>query len=438
MGIIYSRGTRHIDGHKELTSEKGVRVLDSAEVIGKIYIPVTSANGKDITLEVKEGDEVKVGTRIGVGQGFYVPYFSPVSGKIVGVEKRFNSLVGRPINHLVIENDFKNEKANTLKVYDYETITKEEIIEGIKEAGIVGLGGAGFPTYVKYGATGIHTVLINACECEPFLTTDHEVVMSNLEMFCKGVSLLKRAAGAEKAIIGVKETKKDLIEAIKSAISSYEGLELKAVKDVYPAGWERTLIWNVFKKEYTNLPSEIGVIVNNAQTAIYVAQALLEGTPITHRVITVSGDAVKEPQNVLVPVGTPVSAIINALGGYTDEEILLLAGGPMCSKAQMNDQFVVEKQTGGLTVLAFKQNIEQACLRCGACTLNCPASLQPVEIKRAVEVKDVERLQQLKANSCIECGMCSYICPSKINVTESVRKAKLQLRIAAAKAAPKA
>lgn len=437
MGVIYSRGCSHIPGHKELTDNKEIKVLNSPEVVGKIYFPTASANGKDITLDVKEGDEVKVGTRLGVSQGFYVPYYSPVSGKIVATEKRFNSLVGRPINHLVIENDFKDEKIECLKKYTYESVTKEELVNGIKEAGIVGLGGAGFPTYIKYGANGIHTILINACECEPYLTTDHAVILQDVDIFMKGVSLLIRAASAEKAIIAVKKTKTDLIEAIGAKLSEYPGVELMPVKDIYPAGWERTLIWNVLKKEYKVLPSEVGVIVNNAQTAVAVAKAILFGEPITHRVITVSGDAIKDPQNVLVPVGTKVEEIIKAVGGYTSEEVLLLAGGPMCSKAQMNDQFVVEKQTGGLTVLAYKDTPEEACWHCGNCTLHCPASLQPVEIKRAVEAKDLEKLEKLQANSCIECGMCAYVCPSKINVTEFVRKAKLQLRIAAAKAAPK-
>lgn len=433
MGIIYSRGCARIPGKKELTAGKGIKVLDDPSVIGKIYFPVTSANGKDILLEVKEGDEVKVGTKLGVSQGFYVPYYSPVSGKIIATEKRFNSLVGRPINHLVIENDFKNESVESLNKYDYDTITKEEIVAGIKEAGIVGLGGAGFPTYIKYGAQGIHHILINACECEPYLTTDHETMLENIDLFLKGVSLLIKGAGADNAIVGIKKTKVDLITALNAKIGSYKNIEVRAVKDEYPAGWERTLIWNVFKKEYKALPSEIGVIVNNAQTAIAVAQALLEGKPITHRVVTVSGEGVNNPQNVCVPVGTPVGAIIEAIGGYSCEEVLLLAGGPMCSKSQMNDQFVTEKQTGGITVLKYVETEEEPCWHCGNCTLHCPASLQPVEIKQAVESKNLEKLEKLQANSCIECGMCSYICPSKINVTEFIRKAKLQLRIAAAK-----
>lgn len=435
MGVLFSRGGCHIDGHKDLTHGKPVIDLMNSKAVEKIYIPTVSANGKEITIEVKEGDKVKKGTRLGLGQGFYVPIFSSVSGTIVGKEKRFNALVGRPIDHLVIENDFKYEDAKSLKKYDYKTIKKEEIVEAIKEAGIVGLGGAGFPTYVKYGATDIDTVLINACECEPYLTTDNYAIVNDTEMMLKGVSLMRKAAGAEKAIIAFKNTHPDIKEAILNKLGDYEGIEICEVKDEYPAGWERTLITNVLKRSYKALPSEAHVIVNNAQTAIAVAKAILNGEPITERVVTVSGAAIKNPANVKVPVGAVVANIIEAIGGYEGEQAFLLAGGPMCSKAQMNDQFVVEKQSGGYTVLPYSEREEEACLRCGACVFHCPAHLQPVEIKEAVLKKDEKRLEDLCVTSCVECGMCSYICPSHIDVTEHIRKAKLILKIAAAKKA---
>jgi len=434
MGIIYSRGCKHIPGYKKLTDGKEIKVLASPKFI---YFPMLSGNGKEITLDVKEGDTVYKGTRLGIGQGFYVPYYSSVSGKVVGVEKRFNSLVGRPIDHLVIENDGKNTEKYSLKKFTLENATREQIIDAIKEAGIVGLGGAGFPTYVKYGAENINTVIINACECEPFLTTDHETMLKETEKFMVGCLLLKKAANADKVVICFKKSKKDLISLFTEEVKKYEGIEFKTVKDVYPAGWERTLIWNVIKKDYNMLPSEVNVIVNNIQTAVAVYEAVIEGKPITDRLITVSGNAIAEPANILVPVGTPVSEIIAACGGYTKEQVLLIPGGPMCGKPQMNDQFVTEKQTGGLTVLEYKDIKEEPCWHCGICTLNCPASLQPVEIARAVAAKDVERMQALQANKCIECGLCAFVCPSHINVTENIRKAKLQLKIAAAKAATK-
>ena len=439
MGLFTSKGSSHIEGHKEYTLHSDVIRIDDKKVIGKIYIPIVGANGKEIILEsgIDVGSEVKMWQKLGVAQGLYAPLFSPVSGKIIAKENRFNSLVGRPVAHLVIENDFKNTKAELLKTVTFDS-SREEIIAAIKEAGIIGLGGAGFPTFKKYeGVNGLNTLLVNGCECEPYLTTDYENMTSNAELLIHGIELLKKAAGAEKVIIAFKKGKAQLKDVISATIQDKKDVSIFEVDDVYPIGWERTLVRAVLKKEYDRLPSEIGAVVQNAQTVMAVARALLYGKPITHRVITISGDGLNKSANVFVPYGTVASSIIEFLGGYKEEDVVILTGGPMCSKGQMNDQFVIERQTGGLTVLKHVETILQACLRCGACTLNCSAHLQPVEIKDAFEKKDVARIAALKADKCIECGMCSYVCPSKIEVTDFMRKAKLQLRIEAAKLAVK-
>lgn len=431
LGILGSKGCLHIDGHKDLTKHSEIIEINDPSVVGKIYVPVVSGNGKEMTLLVNEGDEVKVNTKIGVSQGFEVPYYSSVSGKITGREKRFNALVGRPVDHLVIENDFKYEK-ESLPVVDVEKATKEELVAAIKEAGIIGLGGAGFPTYIKYNVDN-EVVLINGCECEPYLNTDYLTMKESANALVEGTKILIKAANAKRAIIAFKKGKEELKEAVAAAVESVENVSIAEVADVYPVGWERVLIRKVFKKEYNKLPSEVGVVVNNAQTAIAVYNALVKGEAITSRVITVSGNAVNGVGNYKVPVGTVVSSLIEFIGGYTEEEIDLLAGGPMTSKGQMNDKFIIERQHGGLTVLKHVDYKAQACLRCGACTTHCPMGLQPVEIKRAVEAKDVDRIIALEADKCVECGLCSFVCPSKIDVTESIKKAKLQLRIAAAK-----
>ena len=431
MSILASKGCLHIDGHKELTKELGIEVVTAESVIGKIYVPITGANGKPMTLLVKEGDEVKVNTKLGVAPGFDVPYYSSVSGKIIGQETRFNAVVGRPVPHLVIENDFKDEKVS-LPVVDVENATKEELVEALKEAGLVGLGGSGFPTYVKYQKDA-ELVLINGCECEPYLTTDQVVSPTKTDLLVKGIKILMKAANANKAMVAIKKGKPHLHEALVAAFENEENIEVVEVADVYPVGWERVLIRKVLRKEYDKLPNEVGVVVNNIQTAIAAADALLNGNAVTRKTITVSGNAVARVGNFEVPVGTVAGSLIEYLGGYTEENIILLAGGPMTSKGQMNDKFIIERQTGGLTVLKHIEVKSEACLRCGACTNHCPAGLQPVEIKRAVEAKDVDRMIALNADRCIECGLCSFVCPSKIDVTEAMKKAKLQLRIAAMK-----
>lgn len=438
MGLLVSKGSRHIDGNKAFTLHKDIIILEGEPALGKIYLPALQGNGRPIDYTVSEGDVVKKGQRIGLNQGFYVPVFAPVSGKILAKETRYSASVGRPIPHIVIENDFKYTEAQDLKVYDFASLEKEQIIAAIKEAGIVGLGGAGFPTYIKYeGCKNIEIVLINGCECEPYLTTDYERMIQATDKLMKGMLLLKEASSAKKVYLAIKKGKPELKAKLEQEIKNYENIELKLVDDVYPIGWERSLIRAIFKKEYVTLPSEVGVIVNNSQTAIAVAEALLEGKPITQRLVTVSGAAIKNSANVLVPVGTPVDKIIEKLGGYTEENVVLLAGGPMTSKGQMNDKFVIERPMGGLSVLKHVTYHEDPCLRCGECTLNCPARLQPVEIKDAVIAKDLVQIKALKADKCVECGMCSYVCPSNIEVTDYMRKAKLQLRVAAAKAAPR-
>ena len=431
MSILASKGCLHIDGHKELTKELGIEVVTAESVIGKIYVPITGANGKPMTLLVKEGDEVKVNTKLGVAPGFDVPYYSSVSGKIIGQETRFNAVVGRPVPHLVIENDFKDERVS-LPVVDVENATKEELVNALKEAGLIGLGGSGFPTYVKYQKDA-ELVLINGCECEPYLTTDQVVSPTKTDLLVKGIKILMKAANANKAMVAIKKGKPHLHEALVAAFENEENIEVVEVADVYPVGWERVLIRKVLRKEYDKLPNEVGVVVNNIQTAIAAADALLNGNAVTRKTITVSGNAVARVGNFEVPVGTVAGSLIEYLGGYTEENVILLAGGPMTSKGQMNDKFIVERQTGGLTVLKHVEVKSEACLRCGACTNHCPAGLQPVEIKRAVEAKDVDRMIALNADRCIECGLCSFVCPSKIDVTEAMKKAKLQLRIAAMK-----
>jgi electron transport complex protein RnfC len=234
-------------------------------------------------------------------------------------------------------------------------------------------------------------------------------------------------------MVAIKKGKPHLHEALVAAFENEENIDVVEVADVYPVGWERVLIRKVLRKEYDRLPNEVGVTVNNIQTAIAAANALLNGNAVTRKTITVSGNAVARVGNFEVPVGTVAGSLIEYLGGYTEENVILLAGGPMTSKGQMNDKFIVERQTGGLTVLKHVEVKSEACLRCGACTNHCPAGLQPVEIKRAVEAKDVDRMIALNADRCIECGLCSFVCPSKIDVTEAMKKAKLQLRIAAMK-----
>lgn len=431
MSIITSIGRLHIKGihdTKSLTAKSDVLRLDQKHQ-SKVYVPMVSPNAIPLTLNVKVGDEIKKGSIIGVRTDFNIPVFSPVSGKITATEMIFHATAGRPVNHLVIENDFKDEEEHVLTSIGKDA-TSEEIVEQMRQAGIVGLGGAGFPTYLKYkNVKDIHTILLNGVECEPFLTTDYKEMQFAREDLFIGAELLIKAAGAQKAIITFKSDKVDVLAKLNEIKADYPNVIIKTVPDVYPMGWERLLVKQIFKKTYKSYPSEIGVVVNNVQTAIAVKKAVIDGQVMLEKSITVSGTAIKEKANVIVPLYTKAADIVDFLGGYTHENVNLLMGGPMTSKAQMNDQCVVLPNCNSITVMKKVEYKTEACLRCGECTLHCPAGLQPVEIKNAVDSKNNERILALKPIDCIGCGLCSYICPSKIEVNESVKKAKILYQI---------
>ena len=434
MNIFGTKGKTHIEGHKSLTTSAPILEL-AKEKVAKVYLPLLSPNGKEIKVCVADGDRVLVGTKYAERTDFYVPQYSPIAGTVLGKEMRYSAVVGRPINHLVIENDFTYEEAkDVLKVVSIDD-SKEVIFEAIKEAGLVGLGGAGFPTYVKYNnPQNIHTILVNAVECEPYLTTDFFATQMEPEMLCKALQFLIKVSGAEKAIIAYKQHKgveKEPMEAaLEPIVANYPNVELRRVPDVYPMGWERLLVKTVFNKEYKMLPSEVGVIVNNVQTVIALGHALIEGKPLTRRLVTISGDGIANPCNIWCPIGTPAKTLIDECGGYTADDVNVVPGGPMCTKAVLKDEFPINAQTGAVTVYKYKYVAAEPCLRCGACSDHCPMGLQPVELQIALKTRDTDRMAKLKGNLCMSCGMCSYVCPSKIDVTGNMNKMKLQLKLA--------
>ena len=425
MGFLLGPMQEHLEGHKELTDQSAVRVCDPE----KVYIALFQGRS-EVKVLVNENDYVKVGTKIAErSDHFYVPMYASVSGKVLGIEKRFHSS-RKKVDHLVIENDHKYELAEGLSTLDYTKATKEEIVSFIKEKGIVGCGGAGFPTYVKFnGVTDCKTLIINAVECEPYITADYRTIFDNIELFTEGVKALFKTSGANICKIAVKVSHPDLIKRINDSLDGADNMIVVGVPDVYPMGWERTLIMQLEHKRYDRLPIEAGCIVDNATTAVFLGLAMKNGSPIAMKYVTVSGDAVKEPANVKCPVGTPVSELVAACNGYAYDQVKLISGGPMMGAAQMNDEFTVAPQTNAITVVQAIDVKASTCLRCGACVDHCPAGLQPVNIVNAEKTKNIDLLLKLNTKACIECGMCTYICPSNIEVTEGVRRAKRYLAL---------
>ncbi|MBF1336196.1 MAG: RnfABCDGE type electron transport complex subunit C, partial [Leptotrichia sp.] len=337
---------------------------------------------------------------------------------------------GKVQNHLLIENDFKNEEVVPFSYENPDELSAEELVAAIKEIGVLGLGGSGFPTYIKYeNAKNIDTVLINAVECEPYLTSDYKIMEKHAKELIDGTHFLMKAGHAKKGVIAIKVVNDKLAKKLQEATEGYQNIEVVTVPDAYPMGWERVLIRELFKKEYDRFPGEIGIIVNNATTAIYLSEALRDKKPITHRIVTISGEGVKNPENVYVPIGTSVDYIIEKIGGYTENinEMFVLGGGPMMGKSIANDTFVVTTYSNSITVLPKVVEEELPCLRCGLCVEHCPAKIQPVQIMNLEKQKNTEGVIAACADRCITCGLCTYICPSKIEVTDWVGKAKTRV-----------
>ena len=423
MSLLIGPMQKHLNGHKDLTDHKDVIKISPDK---QVLIPLVAYGSTEVEVLVNENDQVKVGTKIAVRDDgkMFIPIFSSVSGTVVKKVKNMHDML-RPIDHLVIENDFKYEKIKSFEPLDYNEASSEELITFMMNAGIVGCGGAGFPAYIKYKfAKDINTLLINGVECEPYITADYRVMSDNLDKLIVGCLAMQKMAKDKEVVISIKNTKKDLISKINEKISDHKEIRIVEVPDVYPMGWERTVIYQIFKKRYDRLPGEVGIVVNNSTTAITFAHALLTGEAGVDKIVTFSGNALNTTANVEVKIGTPISEIVAQLGGYSEDEVTVLSGGPMMGKAMPNDTFVITAATNAITVLKPEKFPDMACLRCGSCTDHCPAAIQPVRINEFERTKDVDALNKLSALDCIECGMCTYVCPSRLEVTEGVRRAK--------------
>lgn len=425
MSLFMGPMRKHLEGYKELTAHGEVIEIKAGKIVN---IPLYATHSTKFDVLVNEGDHVSIGTKIAqCNDGMIIPIYASVSGTVKGIAKIMHASL-KPLDHIVIENDGKYERIQAFDTLDYKTASKAELIEFMKNAGIVGLGGAGFPAYIKYSSDAkIDTLIINAVECEPYITADFKMVEEYLHQLLIGINAMRKMCEAAVCKICVKKNKKEFIEQIRNGLKQENGVEIIEVPDAYPMGWEKALVRYVTKKDYEKLPSEVGVVVNNASTAIAFAKALTKGEAITERIFTVSGNAVKKTSNVLVKVGVPVCEIVEALGGYTAEDVLLIAGGPMMGKTIVNDKFVVDRCANALTIIKREVYDSLACLRCGSCSDHCPVGLQPVRIAQSVAAGDKVMMERLRANECMECGLCTYVCPSYLDVTENVRKAKRQL-----------
>ena len=373
-------------------------------------------NPKDIYLEQVDskllvGDYVYKYQTIGHKERFNVPIISSVSGTVVDIKD----------GYIKIKNDLLEKTEKEIINRDVSKIKKEEFLDIIEKAGIIGMGGAGFPTHMKYKTDkNIELLIVNAVECEPYITADYSIMNEKCNELLEGINNIIRINKINNAILAIKKTNVEVIKKFKEIIDKYPKIELRIVRDIYPMGWERTLIKEVTKKEYDILPIELGIVVNNISTIFAINNALKHDIPLVERIITITGENVKNPGNVMVKIGTSVNEILKFMGGILDDSVLI-SGGPMMG-VEINKTDYIKPQMNCILVLPKpkEENIIN-CLRCGKCVSACPANLAPVLIK---ECSDKEELIKLQVNKCISCGLCSYICPSRIDLRNIVNEKK--------------
>lgn len=432
FSILSFIGGIHPPYRKEGTEAKPIEVLNPPELV---TIPLQQHIGAPCEPIVKVGDAVKKGQKIGEMKGFVsAPIHSSVSGIVKSIANSPHPTLGQGMA-VVIENDGKDELDSSMKGTDLGLLSSKEMVEIIREAGIVGMGGAAFPTHVKLSPPAgkpIDTIILNGAECEPYLTTDHRLMLEYSEDIVYGLRVIMKALNVERAYIGIEDNKPDAIKIMKKAAFGYHGIGIKVLKTKYPQGAEKQLIEAITERQVPSagLPMDIGVVVNNVATAAAISYAIRKGMPLIERVVTVTGKGVKEPKNVLVPIGTSFSYIIDQCGGLNGDVIKVINGGPMMGLAQYTLDVPVIKGTSGILLITpddVQLSEERPCIRCAKCVDACPINLMPLMMNAYSQNQDYEECEQLNVLDCIECGSCSYVCPAKKPLMQNIRIAKREV-----------
>lgn len=440
MSFRFIGGVHPDDKKSPANSAAAVQIAPPAQVV----IPMSLHIGAPCQPVVAVGDEVKLGQKIGDASApVSAPIHASVSGKVIAIEPRLNSN-GSMVNSVVIENDGLNTPCETMVPHTEEELSDPDTLASIiREAGIVGMGGATFPTAFKItsGKGKVNTVIINGAECEPYITSDHRTMLEHPDEILGGIKLIMRACGVDKATFAIENNKADAIKLLQEHNPADSGIEILSLPCRYPQGAEKQLIRTVTGREVPpgGLPAAVGCAVFNSFTAYSVYRACYEGRPAIERVVTVSGSAIAEPKNLIVPVGTPLSHVFEQAGGFSKDPDKIIMGGPMMGNAMYDLSVPTTKGTNAL--LAFCENEDKTvktphCIRCGRCVEACPMKLLPLYMYMYEQKNDFEGMEKYHLTDCIECGACTYSCPARLHLTHSFRtgKAKITAKANAEKA----
>lgn len=427
------RGGIHPYDGKDISKDKPIVSLEAGNVL---VFPLSQHIGAPAKPIVAKGDHVLRGQKIAEAGGFVsASVYSSVSGTVKAIEPR-RVASGDMVMSIVIENDGQNLEVAYDVPKDIEALTKEQILTAIREAGIVGMGGAGFPTHVKLSPKQpdkIEYVIANCAECEPYLTSDYRRMLEEPEKLVEGLKIILRLFDKAQGIIAIEDNKPDCITLLRSLTKNETRISVRALITKYPQGGERSLIYATTGRQINSsmLPADVGCIVNNVDTIVAVQRAVTEGKPLMERIVTVTGDAIKNPRNYKVPTGISYTEILEFAGGFAEKPEKIICGGPMMGVAIFNTDIPVTKTSTAL--LAFTKDAVSAmepgpCINCGRCLEVCPGRVMPSKLADAAERFDEEAFLEMHGMECCECGCCSFICPAKRPLTQEIKSMrKIQL-----------
>ncbi|MEK6264270.1 MAG: electron transport complex subunit RsxC [Clostridium sp.] len=435
MGLLTFKKGIHPNDRKDLSMHKAIQDLLPK---GNLVFPMAQHIGAPCDPLVKKGDRVLVGQKIGESKAFVsAPIYSSVSGTVKEVAQRLHTN-GTMVMCVIVENDNTYEEVLTnVPNPDYEKLSKNELVAIIKNAGIVGMGGAGFPTHIKLTppeGKEIDSIIINAAECEPYLTCDYRMLLEKTNEIAEGLKIVLQMFPSVKGYIAIENNKPDAIAAMEKATKGMDNVQVTTMVTKYPQGAEKQLIYAITGRELPSgkLPADVSCIVQNVDTVYEIYNAVVNGKPLTERVLTVTGEAIKEPLNLRVKFGTSISEVIEAAGGFKEDPVKVISGGPMMGMALSSLDIPVIKGTSGILCLTKDQaklEEESSCIRCGKCMSVCPMFLNPTKLSSLVLRGDYENFEKLHGMDCIECACCSFACPAKRHLTQTCREGKRTINI---------